>query len=90
MTLAEIFATLDSFDVQVTVYRDNYRYANAEERWSCLLHLENDGASIKVRKTAPVWDQAVYAAFDSFNGIMSTKEVSKALNLPLLAAPESV
>lgn len=90
MTISQIFAKLNSFNAEVALCRNNYRYSDAIERWGCVITVDNEGTEIKVRANAADGDEALQLAFTKFDALMSSKTVAKSLNLPLLSAPESV
>lgn len=85
--ISQIFAALDAFNAEVTIYRTTYRFAEDAERWSCTLTLSSDGTDIKIRKTGTTWDEALLSAFDNFETLTKSSAVNAVLNLPLLAAP---
>ncbi len=85
--ISQIFATLDAFNVEATIYRTTFRFADDADRWCCTFLISNDGTDIKIRKTGTTWDEALLLAFDNFETLTKSSEVNAVLNLPLLAAP---
>lgn len=89
MTLSQIFSKLNTLDAEVTIYRDRASWRDADERWGCSITVTSDGTELKTKATAESGDEALLKAFDKLELMLSSSAVVSALNLPLIAAPET-
>ena len=90
MTLSQIFSKLNILDAEVTLYRDKGSWRDNDERWGCVITLNNDGTELKLKDVAASGDEAICKAFAKLETMTSSPDIVKALNLPLLSAPELV
>ena len=87
MTLSQIFAKLNTLNAEVSIFRDKSSWRDENERWGCILTISSDGTEIKVKTTAGSGDDALFAASDKLEFLLSSSAVTSALDIPLLSAP---
>ena len=90
MTLSQIFSKLNILNAEVGLFRDVASWRDEDERWGCTITLNNDGTELKLRETAANGDEAICKAFAKLETMTASPDIIKALNLPLLSAPEHV
>jgi hypothetical protein len=90
MTLSQIFSKLNILNAEVTIFRNNTSWSDDDSRWGCVITINNDGTELKLKATAANGDESILKAFAKLETMTASPDIIKALNLPLLSAPQAV
>lgn len=87
MNFSEFSAYLNPLNADVQIFRLKESFYSAEERWNCIITLENTSTMLKCKGKGDTLESACVAALDQFSAHMGNPSLRKALAAPLLAAP---
>jgi len=90
MTLSQIFSKLNILNAEVTIFRNTTSWTGDDERWGCVITMNNEGTELKLKAVAANGDEAIIKAFAKLETMTASPDIIKALNLPLLSAPQAV
>lgn len=90
MTLSQIFSKLNILNAEVTIFRATQSWTDDSERWGAVITINNAGTELKLKAMAANGDEAIINAFAKLETMTASPDIIKALNLPLLSAPELV
>ena len=86
MNFAQILARLETMNAEITMFRSNYSYTEASERWSARIEIKNSEREIelKARGMGEDVEDALKQAWCKVESIVNTQHFSQGFDIPLL------